>query len=260
MDMLSLREEVSGKRAMNRIRNRNAILTAARECFRENGYDNSTIRDIVRRTGLAAGTFYNYFSSKQDIFAALLTDFLSHLNHDMSRHRRTASSTRDFIHNAYLALYTATARDPVVYELAHQNQRALRNLSVQTFSALPCCHWKKTSAMASPVGCFRTSTRTICARLFWRRLRYKHVGCPTRASTTRAGPARSRKSRALFNNLVFGRTARLGRTFKPKLTRLPWRYDNFSKRNRPKTCRRQHWRRQCVAEPTYPALAGRGRA
>ncbi|KPQ30308.1 MAG: transcriptional regulator, TetR family [Marinobacter excellens HL-55] len=128
MDMLSLREEVSGKRAMNRIRNRNAILTAARECFRENGYDNSTIRDIVRRTGLAAGTFYNYFSSKQDIFAALLTDFLSHLNHDMSRHRRTASSTRDFIHNAYLALYTATARDPVVYELAHQNQRALRNL------------------------------------------------------------------------------------------------------------------------------------
>lgn len=128
MDMLSLREEVSGKRALNRTRNRNAILAAARECFRENGYDNSTIRDIVRRTGLAAGTFYNYFSSKQDIFAALLADFLSHLNSDMSRHRRTASSTRDFIYNAYLALYTATARDPVVYELAHQNQRALRNL------------------------------------------------------------------------------------------------------------------------------------
>lgn len=128
MDMLNSNEQGSGKRALNRIRNRNAILAAARECFRENGYDNSTIRDIVRRTGLAAGTFYNYFSSKQDIFAALLADFITHLNADMSRYRRTASSTRAFIHHAYLALYTATARDPVIYELAHQNQRALRNL------------------------------------------------------------------------------------------------------------------------------------
>jgi len=128
MDMLKLNDAVGGKRALNRIRNRNAILVAARECFRENGYDNSTIRDMVRRTGLAAGTFYNYFSSKQDIFAALLTDFLTHLNEDMSRYRRAASSTRDFIYYAYLALYSATARDPVIYELAHQNQRALRDL------------------------------------------------------------------------------------------------------------------------------------
>ncbi|WP_342632318.1 TetR/AcrR family transcriptional regulator [Marinobacter alkaliphilus] len=128
MDMLKLSDNVGGKRAMNRIRNRNAILVAARECFCENGYDNSTIRDMVRRTGLAAGTFYNYFSSKQDIFAALLTDFLSHLNEDMSRYRRSASSTRDFIYYAYLALYSATARDPAIYELAHQNQRALRDL------------------------------------------------------------------------------------------------------------------------------------
>lgn len=101
MDMLKLREDIVGKRALNRIRNRNAILTAARECFRENGYDNTTIRDIVRRTGLAAGTFYNYFSSKQDIFAALLTDFLTHLNTDMSHYRRSAGSTRDFIYYAY---------------------------------------------------------------------------------------------------------------------------------------------------------------
>ena len=69
MDMLQSSEEVAGKREQNRIRNRGAILHAARECFRERGYENSTIRDIVRRTGLAAGTFYNYFSSKQEILS-----------------------------------------------------------------------------------------------------------------------------------------------------------------------------------------------
>lgn len=128
MDMLQPNEEVTGKRAQNRIRNRKAILDAARECFRERGYDNSTIRDIVRRTGLAAGTFYNYFASKQDIFAALLTDFLTGLNDNLTGYRREADTTQDFIHYAYLALYSATARDPIVYELAHHNDRALREL------------------------------------------------------------------------------------------------------------------------------------
>lgn len=128
MDMLQSNDQATGKRELNRHRNRQAILSAAKECFRERGYDNSTIRDIIRRTHLAAGTFYNYFSSKQDIFAALLTDFLAHLNDSMIRNRRSAETVEDFIHDAYFALYSATARDPLVYELAHRNDRVLREI------------------------------------------------------------------------------------------------------------------------------------
>lgn len=128
MDMLDTKPEATGKREFNRIRNRAAILDAARECFRERGYDKSTIRDIVRRTGLAAGTFYNYFSSKQDIFAALLTDFLSGLNHNLTECRKSVTSAEDFIYFAYLSLFRATASDPLVYELAHRNDRAIREL------------------------------------------------------------------------------------------------------------------------------------
>ena len=128
MDTLRSKDDTLGKRQSNRIRNRNAILLAARECFRERGYDNSTIRDIVRKTGLAAGTFYNYFSSKQDIFAALLTDFLNQLNLNLTRSRKAAGSGEDFIRSAYLALFRATANDPLVYELAHRNDHAIREL------------------------------------------------------------------------------------------------------------------------------------
>ncbi|WP_292016693.1 TetR/AcrR family transcriptional regulator [Marinobacter sp. HL-58] len=124
--MSATKKETPGKREFNRIRNRRAILDAARECFRARGYDNSTIRDIVRRTGLAAGTFYNYFSSKQDIFAALLTDFLGQLNHNLTETRKAARSADEFIYSAYLALFQATASDPLVYELAHRNDHAIR--------------------------------------------------------------------------------------------------------------------------------------
>ena len=128
MDMLNSSQEVAGKREQNRRRNRHAILTAARLCFQEQGYENTTIRDLIQKTDLASGTFYNYFRSKQDIFAALLADFLSGLNEHLIRSRRSANTAEDFIHCAYLALYSATARDPLIYELAHSNDRALKEL------------------------------------------------------------------------------------------------------------------------------------
>ena len=63
-----------GKREQTKIANRQAILDAAREVFGELGYETATVRDIIRRTGLAAGTFYNYYRSKEEVFAALADD------------------------------------------------------------------------------------------------------------------------------------------------------------------------------------------
>lgn len=117
-----------GKRERNRVENRNAILAAARVCFREQGYDKVTIRDIIRGTDLAAGTFYNYFTDKRDIFSALLTEFVYAINQNVHQLREAASSEQDFIHNTYLALFRAAAADPVVYELAHKNEQAIREL------------------------------------------------------------------------------------------------------------------------------------
>ncbi|MAA63285.1 MAG: TetR family transcriptional regulator [Alteromonadaceae bacterium] len=117
-----------GKREQNRINNRHAILQAAKACFRELGYERTTIRDIIRRTDLAAGTFYNYFSDKRDIFSALLHDFLATLNRNIETLRQSARTETDFIRSTYLALFQATAEDPLIYELAHKNDQAIREL------------------------------------------------------------------------------------------------------------------------------------
>jgi AcrR family transcriptional regulator len=42
------------------------ILAAARAVFDEKGYEKATVSDIVRRAGVAQGTFYLYFGSKRD--------------------------------------------------------------------------------------------------------------------------------------------------------------------------------------------------
>ena len=63
-----------GKREQTKTANRLAILDAAREVFSEMGFEAATVRDIIRRTGLSVGAFYNYYRSKEEVFDALADD------------------------------------------------------------------------------------------------------------------------------------------------------------------------------------------
>jgi AcrR family transcriptional regulator len=51
-----------------------AILDAAAEEFGEKGFHEGSISGITRRAGVALGSFYTYFDSKDDVFRALVRD------------------------------------------------------------------------------------------------------------------------------------------------------------------------------------------
>jgi AcrR family transcriptional regulator len=50
------------------------ILDAARDEFGERGFSESSIVGITQRAGVALGTFYTYFDSKEAVFQALVRD------------------------------------------------------------------------------------------------------------------------------------------------------------------------------------------
>ena len=50
------------------------ILDAARAEFGERGFSDSSIVAITQRAGVALGTFYTYFDSKEEVFRALVRD------------------------------------------------------------------------------------------------------------------------------------------------------------------------------------------
>jgi AcrR family transcriptional regulator len=52
---------------------RDRLLEAAEVEFGEKGFHETAISDITQRAGAALGTFYTYFESKQEIFAALVS-------------------------------------------------------------------------------------------------------------------------------------------------------------------------------------------
>jgi len=51
------------------------LLEAAKEVIAEKGYHGTRVSDIVKRTGVAQGTFYLYFENKRSIFKELMDQF-----------------------------------------------------------------------------------------------------------------------------------------------------------------------------------------
>jgi AcrR family transcriptional regulator len=57
----------AGKRARNKEETREKILAAALELFRKKGIAATTTREISRKAGIAEGTLFNYFETKEDL-------------------------------------------------------------------------------------------------------------------------------------------------------------------------------------------------
>lgn len=53
---------------------RSELIACARKFFFEKGYESTSVRDIVDEVGVAKGTFYYYFDSKQAILEALVAE------------------------------------------------------------------------------------------------------------------------------------------------------------------------------------------
>ncbi len=58
---------------------RDTIMEAAEDLFSRHGYHNTQIMDIVKAVGMSAGTFYNYFKDKRDLFGQITSQNLEEL-------------------------------------------------------------------------------------------------------------------------------------------------------------------------------------
>jgi len=116
----------SGKREQNKLANRAAILEAAQKTFIKMGYDAVTVRDIIRQTGLASGTFYNYFEDKAELLHALIEQHMGTMATRLTTARQAAASIEQFVHDAYLAFFQEIADNPDFYAMLFRNEPVIR--------------------------------------------------------------------------------------------------------------------------------------
>jgi len=62
----------ASRRELKRDARRDAIIDVARDCFLSLGYAGTSMSAVAARLGGSKGTLYNYFPSKEDLFAAVM--------------------------------------------------------------------------------------------------------------------------------------------------------------------------------------------
>ena len=119
-------DSAPGRREATKLANRAAIIAAARAVFSEMGYGSATVRDVVRRTDLASGTFYNYFSDKESLFRAVLEESAVEVCARVRTARRQARSLEEFVAGGYREYFGFLASDPEAFELMRRNSGTIR--------------------------------------------------------------------------------------------------------------------------------------
>jgi AcrR family transcriptional regulator len=117
----------AGRRERTKAANRAAILAAGQQVFAQQGYDAASVREIVRRTDLASGTFYNYFPDKEAIFAALIADTAREARRRVRAARLRARTAEEFVEGAYRAFFEFIVEDPGRFAFMRRNFDTMRH-------------------------------------------------------------------------------------------------------------------------------------
>ncbi len=115
-----------GKRERTKTHNRHTILEAARHVFANLGYGATTVRDIIRATPLASGTFYNYFKSKEEIFQAIQDESALRIRPRLREERAKAETVEAFILGSFRTFFEYVASDQNSFRALRRNTETLR--------------------------------------------------------------------------------------------------------------------------------------
>ena len=134
------------------IETRAEILGAAMTLFARSGYEATSVAEICEAAGVSKGAFYHHFSSKQEIFLALLNNWLALIDSQLDYARQGADNVpqaimrmsdlmRSVFETAvgqlpmFLEFWTQASHDPLVWQVViepyHRYQAYFRSMIEQ---------------------------------------------------------------------------------------------------------------------------------
>ncbi|HTO41887.1 MAG TPA: TetR/AcrR family transcriptional regulator [Rhizomicrobium sp.] len=122
----------AGKREKTKIQNRQQILEAAQTVFAELGYGATTVRDIIRATPLASGTFYNYFKSKEEVFQAIQDDSALRIRPRLRAERVRAATIEEFISGTFATFFDYVHSDQGNFQAIRRNRSDALRIRMDT--------------------------------------------------------------------------------------------------------------------------------
>lgn len=111
---------------------KNEILDVAEQLFAEKGFDNASTNDIINRIGIARGTLYHHFGSKEEILDALVDRMtLAAIARSKSVINDRRVPLLERLSGSVLTLNLNTGAGMEVFEQIHKPQNALLHQKMQ---------------------------------------------------------------------------------------------------------------------------------
>lgn len=108
------------------------ILDTAEQLFASNGFDNTSTNDIINAIGIARGTLYHHFTSKEDILDAVIDRINNSLMQDAKKIAKDSQiPLLDRLTGSILALNVDSGIGEEVMIQVHKPQNALLHQKMQ---------------------------------------------------------------------------------------------------------------------------------
>lgn len=110
---------------------KNEILNAANELFSQKGFDGTSTADILEKVGIARGTLYYHFKSKEDIMDALIERTTAGMLHAAQMAAKQNLPVIDRVVNVVLSIRVPGHCSREMLEHMHNPQNALMHQKTQ---------------------------------------------------------------------------------------------------------------------------------
>ena len=120
-----------GKRELQKQQVRERLLAEALHLFSEQGLEKTTVADIVDRTGIARGTFYNYFTDINSLFDALIESHNTRVKESIQQARIQSDNVYDYLFHTFKNYFDLISTEEMI-RFHVVNQAHIRQSSYQS--------------------------------------------------------------------------------------------------------------------------------
>lgn len=126
--MLMLEKGKMGIRKINAIETKTKIFETAKSLFRKHGFENVSVDAIVGAAGVAKGSFYVHYASKDAIVAAYISDYVNKVDTDYKAYIDSID-TQLAASDIFLSLLEKIA-DILIHEIGYDQIKTLYRVQI----------------------------------------------------------------------------------------------------------------------------------
>ena len=122
---------ILGKRASRKEQVRKRLMEEALLLFSKRGLEKTTVADIVKKSEIARGTFYNYFTDTQSLFDCLIDELNQKVKSAIQQTRRESKNVHDYLYGTFKSYFDLIGTNEMI-QFHILNQAQIRQSSYQS--------------------------------------------------------------------------------------------------------------------------------